>query len=68
MNDEFPEKTDKAHALKIPETGNLFKVDINKPLNMNKVELFHTTLGRGFFYENEQDRTFSQLFQFYALE
>ena len=49
MNDTFPENTDKSHALKIPETGNLFKVEINKALNQNKVELFHTTSGRGFF-------------------
>ena len=47
--DGFPENIDKYQAVTSRETDKLFEVNISKPPNKNKVELFHTTVAKGFF-------------------
>ena len=47
MIDEFTINIEKSQAVASPETKNIFKVDISKPLEKNKSELFHTTVDRG---------------------
>ena len=38
-----------SQAVASPETKNIFKVDVNKTLNKNKLELSHTTVDIGLF-------------------
>ena len=38
-----------ARDVRIPETDNLFKVDVSKTLNKNKAGLFHKNVARGLF-------------------
>ena len=40
--DEFPVNMEKYQAVTSLETDNLFKVDVSKTPNKNKLELFHT--------------------------
>ena len=47
--DEFPVNIEKYQAVTSLETDNLFKVDVSKTPNKNKLELFHTTVARGLF-------------------
>ena len=68
MIGRFSLNIDKVQAVTILATDNLFNVEIINPMNKNKVEVFHTTVARGFSYKREQDRTFSPLLKFYALE
>ena len=51
-----------------PTAENTFKVDRSKPMKDNKVELFHTTVARGCYYEKYPDRTFIPQLRFYDPE
>ena len=45
--DEFSINLVKSQAIASPETENIFKIDVIRPLKKNKAGLFYTTVDRG---------------------